>query len=144
MKYKDLIQFEPIDTVIQLKESDNPTKARRLVESYVISDDMAEKLADVVAHQLQFDKPGDKMGIMIVGNYGTGKSHLMAVISSVCESPELAKALKNDRVREAFTPLAGRFKVVRAEIGTTTMSLRDIVESARMTDLQDLLSITPN
>jgi len=136
MKYKELIQFEPIETVIQLKESDNPTKARRMVESYVISDDMAEKLADVVAQQLQFDKPGDKMGIMVVGNYGTGKSHLMAVISSVCENPDLAKALKNERVREAFTPLAGRFKVVRAEIGTTTMSLRDIVVAT----LQDSLS----
>jgi len=136
MKYRELIQFEPIETVIQLKESDNPTKARRLVESYVISDDMAEKLADVVAHQLQFDKPGDKMGIMVVGNYGTGKSHLMAVISSICENPELAKALKNERVREAFIPLAGRFKVVRAEIGTTTMSLRDIVVAV----LQDSLS----
>jgi len=44
MKYRELIQFEPIDTVIQLKESDDPTKARRLVESYVISDEMAEKL----------------------------------------------------------------------------------------------------
>lgn len=136
MKYKELIQFEPIETVIQLKESDNPAKAQRLVESYVISDEMAEKLSDIVAQQLQFDKPGDKMGIMIVGNYGTGKSHLMAVISSICESQELAKALTNDKVRAVFTPLAGRFKVVRAEIGTTTMSLRDII----VTTLQDSLS----
>lgn len=136
MKFKELIQFEPIDTVIQLKESDNPTKAQSLVASYVISDEMAEKLSEIVAQQLQFDKPGDKMGIMVVGNYGTGKSHLMAVISSICENPEFAKSVKNERVRNAFTPLAGRFKVVRAEIGTTTMSLRDIVVAT----LQDSLS----
>jgi hypothetical protein len=136
MKYRELIQFEPIDTVIQLKESDDPKSAQRLVETYVISDEMAEKLADIVAQQLRFDKPGDKMGIMVVGNYGTGKSHLMAVISSVCESKELVKSLKNERVREAFTPLGGKFKVVRAEIGTTTMSLRDIVVAV----LQDSLS----
>ena len=42
MKYSDLIQFEPIETVVQLREADTAADARRLVETFVISDRMAE------------------------------------------------------------------------------------------------------
>jgi len=41
MKYSDLIQFEPIETVVQLREADTAADARRLVETFVISDRMA-------------------------------------------------------------------------------------------------------
>ena len=44
MKYGDLIQFEPIESVVQLRDADEATAARRLVETYVISEEMAEKL----------------------------------------------------------------------------------------------------
>lgn len=82
MKYSDLIQFEPIETVVQLREADSATDARRLVETFVISDRMAELLSELVFPQLQYDKPADNKGILVVGNYGTGKSHLMAVVSA--------------------------------------------------------------
>jgi hypothetical protein len=41
MKYSDLIKFEPIETVVQLREADSATDARRLVETFVISDRIA-------------------------------------------------------------------------------------------------------
>jgi len=47
MKYSDLIQFEPIETVVQLREADTEADARRLVETFVISDRMAELLGDL-------------------------------------------------------------------------------------------------
>ena len=46
MKYSELIHFEPIETVVQLREADSATQARRLVETFVISDRMAELLGD--------------------------------------------------------------------------------------------------
>src|SRR5690606_39540129 len=83
MKYADLIQFEPIETVVQLRDSDEVDTARQMVRTYVISEEMAEKLTSIVIAQLQFDQPADNKGLLIVGNYGTGKSHLMSVISSI-------------------------------------------------------------
>ena len=77
MKYSDLIQFEPIETVVQLREADTAADARRLVETFVISDRMADILGDLVFPQLQFGKPADNKGLLVVGNYGTGKSHLV-------------------------------------------------------------------
>jgi hypothetical protein len=127
MKYSDLIQFEPIESVVQLRDADKAATARKLVDTYVISDEMAEKLIKLVIPQLQFDQPVDNKGLLVVGNYGTGKSHLLSVISGLAENPELASSLGNTDVADAASRITGKFKVVRTEIGSTTMSLRDIV-----------------
>jgi hypothetical protein len=127
MRYGDLIQFEPIESVVQLRDADEAASARQLVSTYVISDEMAEKLTGLVIPQLQFDQPVDNKGLLVVGNYGTGKSHLMSVISSIAEHADLLSALGNAQVAEAAERIAGKFKVVRTEIGATTMSLRDIL-----------------
>ena len=95
MKYDDLIQFEPIESVVQLRDAIDATAARQLVETYVISEEMSEKLVGLVIPQLQFEQPTDNRGLLVVGNYGTGKSHLMSVISVLAENPDLAASLSN-------------------------------------------------
>ena len=127
MKYGDLIQFQPIESVIQLRDADEATAARQLVETYVFSDEMAEKLVGLVIPQLQFEQPADNKGLLVVGNYGSGKSHLLAVISALAENTDLATSLNNALVADAASKISGQFKVVRTEIGATTMSLRDIL-----------------
>jgi len=127
MKYGDLIQFEPIESVVQLRDADEAAAARQLVQTYVISGEMAEKLVSLVVPQLQFDQPMDNKGLLVVGNYGTGKSHLMSVISALAENGDLATHLNDKSVASAAGKISGRFKVVRTEIGATTMSLRDIL-----------------
>ena len=127
MKYGDLIQFAPIESVVQLRNAGIPAEARQLVENYVISEEMAERLAELVIPQLQFDQPTDNKGLLVVGNYGTGKSHLMSVVSALAENPDLAAGLKSSAVAEAAKKIGGRFSVIRTEIGATTMSLRDIL-----------------
>jgi hypothetical protein len=48
MKYNELIQFQPIESVIELRQANKSAKAREFVSSYVISDDMAQRLCDLV------------------------------------------------------------------------------------------------
>ena len=127
MKYGDLIQFDPIESVVQLRDADKSSAARHLVNTYVISDEMAERLAQLVIPQMQFDQPVDNKGLLVVGNYGTGKSHLMSVVSSLAADASLLEALNHPSVRDTAAQIAGRFKVIRTEIGATTMSLRDIM-----------------
>src|SRR5690606_39803603 len=98
MKYSELIQFEPIDDIIQLRLADEESVARQLVETYVISDRLAEQLNGLVIPQLQFETPKDNKGLLVVGNYGTGKSHLMAVLSAVAEHAELAERITHSSV----------------------------------------------
>ena len=85
MRYGDLIQFEPIESVIQLLSANRPDEAKKLVSTYVISDEMAERIVALMIPQLSFDEAVDHNGILVVGNYGTGKSHLMSVLSLVAE-----------------------------------------------------------
>lgn len=127
MKYADLIDFEPIESVIQIREADSHDKARQLVETFVISERMAEQLVNLLIPHLQFEHPTDNKGVLIVGNYGTGKSHLMSFISALAEHADLADAVRNPAVVQAVQPIVGQFKVIRSEIGSTRMSLRDIV-----------------
>lgn len=127
MKYGELIQFEPIETVIQLQDASELAEAQRLVSTYVISQEMADRLASVVFPNLQFEQPADNKGILVVGNYGTGKSHLMSVISAIAEHTELSSYLQNPQVAESARPIAGKFKVIRIELGSTTMDLREVV-----------------
>jgi len=129
MKYSDLIQFDPIETVVQLRDANVAAAAQKFVSTYVISDEMAERFISLIIPQLQFDNPMDNKGFLIVGNYGTGKSHLMSVISSLAEDVSLLNALKHEKTKNSARRIAGRFKVIRTEIGATTMSLRDILIS---------------
>jgi hypothetical protein len=127
MKYGDLIQFEPIESVVQLRNADQADTGKQLVSNYVISDEMAEKLSSLVIPGLQLEPPSDYKGLMVVGNYGTGKSHLMSVLSTLAEDASALALVRNESVRNAAAEIAGRFKVVRTEIGAVTMSLRDIL-----------------
>src|SRR5208337_4653328 len=101
MKYGDLIQFDPIETVVQLRHAEKTTRAKQLVATFVISEEMAERLATVVFPHLQLDQPADNKGVLVVGNYGTGKSHLMSVISAVAEHEDFAPLLKHPQVIDA-------------------------------------------
>lgn len=127
MKYRDLIYFEPIQTVKVLTEADNLDKAREDVRTFAFSDHMLGLIRDVVVPNLIFDQPADQKGLLIVANYGTGKTHLMSVLSTVAEHSELVNLLTRMEAAQALRSITERFKVVRSEIGATQMSLRDIV-----------------
>jgi hypothetical protein len=127
MRYSELFEFDPIETIIELREADKKSSAKKLVRTYVISDRMAAQLTDIIIPQIQFEKPLDNKGVLIVGNYGTGKSHLMSVISAIAEHDDLVADLNHDSVRDEAVKIAGKFKVIRVEIGAVTASLRNIL-----------------
>jgi hypothetical protein len=127
MRYSELIDFSPIESIVQLRDSDAKDKAKELVKSYVISQDMAERLRDVLFPNLLLDGAQDPMGMLVVGNYGSGKSHLMSVISAIAEDAAVIEEIENPLVKTSAEPIAGKFMVARMEIGATTMPLREII-----------------
>lgn len=126
MRYGDVIQFEPIESVIQLRDANRPDEAKKLVSTYVISDDMAARISNIIIPQISFDEAVDHMGLLVVGNYGTGKSHLMSVLSLIAENAAYVSLIQHPKVAEAAESIAGKFKVHRIEI-SSEMSLRDII-----------------
>lgn len=135
MKYRDLIQFDPIVTVIELRSADDAVKARELVRSYVMSDAMADLVNGKILSQLNLEEVVDNKGVLLVGNYGTGKSHLMSVISAIANDEKLLADAQNPHFRDMAKTIAGKFEVLRIEIGSTEMSLRSIMTSNIEKDL---------
>lgn len=135
MKYSELINFDPIESVIELKQAGNAEKAKDLVRTYVMSDEMADKLDYGLLSQLQLDEVVDNKGVLIVGNYGTGKSHLMSLISAVANNKDYLEYIKNRKFAQYIEPMAGRFEVLRIELGAVDNNLRDIIINEIENDL---------
>ena len=127
MKYRELIEFNPIESVIVLRSADDRKKAEELVSSYVMSDNMADLINAKIISQLRLDNVIDNKGVLLVGNYGTGKSHLMSVISAIAANADMLGLAQNEAFRKDAASIAGKFEVLRIEIGSTAMSLRDII-----------------
>lgn len=127
MKYSDLVQFDPIESVIQLEQAGTPAAVRQIVQTFVVSQRMSEQLCDLVIPNLQFEAAADNKGVLIVGNYGTGKSHLLSMISGLAEHTDLATVVKDKEVSKAAKSISGKFKVVRLELPATKKSLRNII-----------------
>ena len=128
MKYSELISFSPIESTLQLIQS-NSNKAEEInnIKTYVMSEGMAQSMKAPVIDQLQMDEVVDNKGVLIVGNYGTGKSHLMSVISSIAKDADNLQYLQNKTFAKDVECIAGKFEVLRIEIGGVTMSLYDIL-----------------
>lgn len=138
MKYRDLIQFEAVTEVIQLVSANEKSTAEQLVDTYVISDRMADVILHRILPALKLGKSGNDRGLLIVGNYGTGKSHLMSVLTSVAEYADLISHLKHASVKAEMSEIAGKFKVSRQETTALEVPLRDIVFAQLEADLKKM------
>ncbi|HNQ62008.1 MAG TPA: DUF6079 family protein [Bacteroidia bacterium] len=128
MKYNELIHFDPITSVVKLVDSVNYTIAEKLVKTFVFSKKMEEDTLNVILSNLIPEPSYETKGIQIVGGYGTGKSHLMSLVSAIAENADLLNYLSNEKLKDGFKKIAGRYKVLRFEIGTDK-PLKDIVFS---------------
>ncbi len=126
MKYKELIQFEPITTVVKLVNAGDKSIAKNLVKTFVFSKKMREDIKIIILKNLNPLTSSETSGIQIVGSYGTGKSHLMSFVSAIAENADLVQHIQNDDIRNDFGSIAGKYKVLRFEIGTDK-PLKDIV-----------------
>ena len=127
MKYSDLISFKPIESTIQLLETADKKVAQDMVQTYVMSDTMAENLKATVIDQLQMEEVIDNKAVMIVGNYGTGKSHLMSVIAAIATDAENLEFAQNKRFAKDIEVIAGKFEALRLKVDGLTMPLREII-----------------
>lgn len=126
MQYKELIQFEPITTVVKLVSAGEQSIAENLVKTFVFSKKMQEDLKEIIIKNLVTEPTYETKGIQVVGSYGTGKSHLMSLVSAIAENADLVKHIQNEDLKKVFKAIAGKYKVLRFEIGTDK-PLKDIV-----------------
>lgn len=117
MKYNEILTFEPITDVIQFDLLDGVDYQKEVIRTFVYPDYYVDTIIPEIAKQLI---PGghNQKGVQVIGNYGTGKSHLMSLISLVAQNADYIELITNQTTKEILTPIAGKFKVVRFELGT--------------------------
>ena len=112
MKIKDLFSFEEIQDVIDI---DAITDEQKLVEKFVISHNLESEIIDL----LDILKDKKHKSVNIIGNYGTGKSHLLAFISLVLSNPQLIQDVQSNKIKEKLISLNREFLIVKYELPAT-------------------------
>ncbi|MDM8523979.1 DUF6079 family protein [Desulfococcaceae bacterium HSG8] len=107
-----------VDIDADLREKDS---RRELVSSFIISESLERQITDFLDN---LEKPNHK-AVKIIGNYGSGKSHLIAFLISIITEPEIRDMIKNDNVREAAHNISRKFSTVQFELmpGDAEMSV---------------------
>jgi hypothetical protein len=119
MKYNDLLNFEPITEVVKFSRTSDADYQKSLVKTFVFSDTFKNHLLPLMIRNLDFKYSGESFGLQVVGNYGTGKSHLMSLVSLLAEDATLVDLMQDEKPKKDLSAIAGKFKVLRFELGNT-------------------------
>ena len=126
MKYSELIQFEPITEVVKFSRTSDLDYQKNLVRTFVFSEAYEKALMPLICNNLDYSSSKESFGIQVVGNYGTGKSHLMSLVSLVAENDQLLDLVSSEKPKAQLKRIAGKYKVLRFELGNTE-SLWEVV-----------------
>jgi len=92
---------------------------KELISSYIISESIEQQLIDFFDN---LQKPNHK-AVKIIGNYGSGKSHLIAFLISIINNPELRPFIKNDKVKKVAGKTTRKFFTVQFELQPVNVDL---------------------
>lgn len=120
---KDLIQFAEIKDVIDIdSDIDTYDGQKTIVSDYIVSKRLKESVRKIISN---ISKPKSK-SILIIGGYGSGKSHLLAWIVSLLENEDLVEYISDNELKSEFDEeLNRKFAVVQFELQPSSASLSE-------------------
>lgn len=122
MRIGDLFNFEDIQQVIVFDKVKNE---QEMVEKFVISPNLKAELFQFLQY-LNGEKPEDNISVDVIGNYGTGKSHLLSFLSIILSKPEMVQYIQDEELRDAFSKINREFIVVKYELPAQDKKFEDI------------------
>jgi hypothetical protein len=109
----DLVEVPEIKTVIQLKDLERADLRRMILDSFVVTAEVSKSL-EMVLNSLV--KPEGR-GAFLKGNFGSGKSHFLGMLSLLLRHPESwASLVQQEPSLEAFRQPLGAKKFLVLEI----------------------------
>lgn len=138
----DLIHIPDVKTVIRLHDADEPELRRSLVDDFIPTQEVETFLNPFLYHINR----GAGRGFFIRGNYGSGKSHLLAVtkllLSEEGAATRLAERAGDERLRKHLQQVeVGRYLVVSVSLVDFSSEnyLEDILKDALYVAAQELI-----
>ncbi|MBD3340093.1 MAG: BREX-3 system P-loop-containing protein BrxF [Candidatus Lokiarchaeota archaeon] len=108
-----LFNFKEIKDVIDIDSDLKEVNSQEeIVRSYIISDSLENQIIEFF---INLEKPNHK-AIKVIGNYGSGKSHLIAFLISLVNNLELVDVVKNEAIRSAVRKIDRKFLTVQFEL----------------------------
>ena len=105
-----------VDIDTDLQEED---LVKELISSYIITDGLEQQIIDFFDN---LKKPHHK-AVKIIGNYGSGKSHLIAFLIGAISNPNLRSLIKNPNVRKTAETVSRNFYTVQFELQPVDVDL---------------------
>jgi len=91
-----LLTFNTIKDVIDIdSDLDTEDKMKEIISSYEVSDSLQKQILSFFEN---LESPIHK-AVKIIGNYGSGKSHLIAFLVSIISRPDLSEFIKNSQIK---------------------------------------------
>ncbi|MGM0651941.1 MAG: DUF6079 family protein [Bacillota bacterium] len=90
MKIRDLVEVPPVRTVIRLADLADSDLRRHLVETFIFTGEVTFTLANILEKVAELEGKG----FFVIGNFGSGKSHLLNVLSLTINDSEAREAFK--------------------------------------------------
>ncbi len=90
MKIRDLIEVPPVRTVIRLADLADSSLRRHLVETFIFTGEVTFTLANILEKVAGLKGKG----FFVIGNFGSGKSHLLNVLSLIMSDSEAREVFK--------------------------------------------------
>lgn len=120
---KDLIQFGEIKDVIDIDSDIETYEGKKtIVSDYIVSKRLKESVRKIISN---ISKPKSK-SVLVIGGYGSGKSHLLAWIVSLLENEDLVQYVSDDELKTEFKEELNRqFAVVQFELQPSSASLSE-------------------
>ena len=122
MKIKELFNFEDIQQVIAIGNIENE---QEMVEKFVISPNLKGDLLEFLEY-LKGNKPEKNTSVDVIGNYGTGKSHLLTFLSLILSNPEMIQYIQDEELKKEFASVNREFLVVKYELPGQDKTLEEI------------------
>src|SRR5690554_3335954 len=118
MRISDLVDIPPVRMVVRLADLADPSLRRHMVETFVLTGEVSFVLTTV----LEKIAGRQGRGFFVIGNYGSGKSHLLNILSLLLADTEeqenflaaYSETETGDRLRQAavLRPLAVEISLV--------------------------------
>ncbi len=108
-----LFNYTPIKDVVDIDSDMKHLEIKKeLISSFIISNSLENQILDFYEN---ISNPKHK-AVKIVGNYGSGKSHLIAFLLTSIIEKDFRQLIKNDKVKEAALKVNRHFWVVQFEL----------------------------
>ena len=109
MNLKNIFK-KPVDRAIEgVIKADDTSKIRLEVEEYVLTNEVAKQLENFLAGYNNYENAN---GVWISGFFGSGKSHLLKILSLLLENQEI----EGDKVLDLFLPKCGDNAILKADL----------------------------